>query len=73
VGSSSAYGQVLTTQGGEGQLSNTETSVTSSGTLASLYKLPTKNADGSTTSTFGAVRNTIGGNRAIEMSIHLTY
>jgi Carboxypeptidase regulatory-like domain len=68
-----AFGQVVVTPGGEGTLSNTETAVTSTGALAGLYRLPTKNADGSTTSTFGAVRNTVGGSRAIEMSLHLNF
>jgi hypothetical protein len=60
VGSSSAYGQVVAAPGTNVQ--------------SSLYKLPiSQNADGSTSTTFGAVRNTIGGSRAIEMSLHFTY
>jgi hypothetical protein len=65
------YGQVVTTQGGEGSLG--ANAAASTGTLGQLYKLPSTNADGSTQSTFGAVRNTIGGSRAIEMSLHLTF
>jgi hypothetical protein len=68
---SSAYGQVLTTKGGEGTLG--PVAANSTGTLAQLYKLPITNSDGSTQSTFGAVRNTIGGSRAIEMALHFTY
>jgi Carboxypeptidase regulatory-like domain len=63
----SAFGQVVTTQGGEGN------SATNSGTFSQLYKTPLKNADGSTTSTFGAVRNTIGSARIIEMQLHLNF
>jgi len=59
--STPGYGQVVTTAGGEPT------------TLTSLYKAPTTNADGSTPTTFGAVRNTIGGSRAIEMSLHLNF
>jgi hypothetical protein len=62
VGSSSAYGQVLSTQGSE-----------VSSTLPLLYKQPVVNADGSTASTFGAVRNTIGSSRIVEMSLHLNF
>jgi hypothetical protein len=71
VGGAEVYGQVVTTKGGEGTLGPVASQ--STGTLASLYKLPTTNADGSTTNTFGAVRNTIGGSRAIEMSLHLNF
>lgn len=56
------YGQVVASAG-------TEQSVT----VPSLYKIPTKNSDGSTASTFGAVRNTVGGSRAIEMSLHINF
>jgi hypothetical protein len=65
------YGQVLTFKGNEGRLG--PLAANSTGTLGQLYKLPTTNSDGSTTSTFGAVRNTIGGSRAIEMALHLTF
>jgi Carboxypeptidase regulatory-like domain len=66
-----AFGQVVSTPGGQGNLG--ATAATSTGTLAALYKLPTTNGDGSTTSTFGAVRNTIGSSRVIEMSLHFNY
>ena len=62
-----ADGQVLSTPNGQGSLT------AGTGTLSQLYKLPVRLGDGGTTSTFGAVRNTIGGSRAIEMSIHLIY
>jgi hypothetical protein len=62
VGSSSAYGQVLTSQGSE-----------VSTTLPALYKQPVTNSDGSTASTFGAIRNTIGSSRIIEMQLHLNF
>jgi hypothetical protein len=69
--STTADGQVLTYQGGEGTLG--PLAANSTGTQATLYKLPVKATDGGTTSTFGAVRNTIGGSRAIEMSVHLLF
>ncbi len=62
VGSTAAYGQVLSTKGQE-----------VSTTLPSLYKYPTSNADGSTTTSFGAVRNTIGSARIVEMALHLNF
>jgi len=58
----SANGQVVSTAG-------QETTVTQ----PALYKMPTTNLDGSTSSTFGAVRNTIGSARTIEMSLHLNF
>jgi len=57
----SAFGQVLSTQGSEQT------------TFSQLYKLPGVNPDGSTTSNFGAVRNTIGSSRIVEMSLHFTF
>ena len=57
VGTSSAYGQVLATKGQE-----------VSTTLPSLYKYPATNSDGSTTTTFGAVRNTIGSSRGLPVT-----
>jgi hypothetical protein len=72
VGGQEVFGQVASTKGGEGSLTGGPTGI-GTGTLASLYKLPTKNSDGSTTSTFGAVRNTVGGSRAVEMSLHLNF
>jgi Carboxypeptidase regulatory-like domain len=63
----SAFGQVVTTPGGEGN------SATNSGTFSQLYKTPLKNTDGSTTSSFCAVRNTIGSARIIEMQLHLNF
>lgn len=71
VGGNSAYGQVLTAQGQEGTLG--PKAADSTGALAQLYTLPVTNNDGSTQDTFGAVRNTIGGSRAIEMALHFTY
>lgn len=61
VGSNSANGQILTSQAIQATTYN------------SLYTFPTVEGDGATTSTFGAVRNTIGSSRIIEMSLHLTY
>jgi hypothetical protein len=55
------FGQVVAAKG-------TEPTV-----LTNLYKTPSKNADGSTSSSFGAVRNTVGGSRAVEMSLHLNF
>jgi hypothetical protein len=63
VGSTAAYGQVL----------SGPTTANQQAALNSLYVYPVANADGSTKSTFGAVRNTVGGSRAIEMSLHLTF
>jgi hypothetical protein len=58
----SANGQVVSTAGQEATV-----------TQPALYKMPTTNLDGSTSSTFGAVRNTIGGSRTVEMSLHLNF
>ena len=64
-----AFGQVLSTQGHEGNATTAGAT-----TYNSLYKFPVVNpADGSTSSTFGAVRNAIGGSRAIEMSLHINF
>ena len=55
------YGQVLTAKGSE------------QATYNQLYILPQVNSDGSTVKNSGAVRNTIGSSRAIEMSLHLNF
>jgi len=56
-----AFGQVVSTQGNEPT------------TQSTLFTYPTVTSDGATTSTFGAVRNTIGSSRIIEMQLHLNF
>ena len=63
VGGSSAFGQVLSAPGAAGQQT----------AYSALYPALVINSDGSTPKTYGAVRNTIGGARAIEMSLHLNF
>jgi len=56
-----------------GQVVTGPTAAAESTAQSTLYTYPTVLSDGATTSTFGAVRNTIGGSRIIEMSLHLNF
>jgi hypothetical protein len=61
------YGQVVSSQATN--LADTGLTPQANGAYSGLYIIPANNSS----STFGAVRNAIGLNRSIEMSLHLTY
>jgi hypothetical protein len=63
------YGQVVSSQATNLADTGILAPQPGTGTYSGLYNIPANNS----TSTFGAVRNTIGLNRSIEMSLHLLF